>query len=225
MTEGLLALLAVIPIATIFILMVGLRWSATKAMPFAFVVTLILVLFIWRTPLNWILASSLNGVVIAMKIILIVFGALTLLFTLRESGALGTINRGFASISHDRRIQTIIVAWLFGAFIEGSAGFGTPAALVAPLLLSLGFPALAAVMVALIANSTPVSFGAVGTPTIIGIGTSLDTPEIIKTLSEHGMDYSQFIHRLGEWTALQHAIPGIFMPLIMVVMLTRFFST
>jgi len=86
MTEGLLALLAVIPIATIFILMVGLRWSATKAMPFAFVVTLILVLFIWRTPLNWILASSLNGVVIAMKIILIVFGALTLLFTLRESG-------------------------------------------------------------------------------------------------------------------------------------------
>jgi lactate permease len=224
MSEGILALLAAIPIATIFILMVGLRWSATKAMPVAFFVTLVIAVFIWKTPLNWILASSLNGVVIAIKIILIVFGALTLLFTLRESGALGAINLGFASISPDRRVQTIIVAWLFGAFIEGSAGFGTPAALVAPLLLSLGFPALAAVMVALIANSTPVSFGAVGTPTLIGIGTSLDTPEILKTLSENGLDYNQFIHQLGEWTALQHAIPGIFMPLIMVVMLTRFFG-
>jgi lactate permease len=224
MSEGILALLAAIPIAAIFILMVGLRWSATKAMPVAFFVTLVIAVFIWKTPLNWILASSLNGVVIAIKIILIVFGALTLLFTLRESGALGAINLGFASISPDRRVQTIIVAWLFGAFIEGSAGFGTPAALVAPLLLSLGFPALAAVMVALIANSTPVSFGAVGTPTLIGIGTSLDTPEILKTLSENGLDYNQFIHQLGEWTALQHAIPGIFMPLIMVVMLTRFFG-
>jgi lactate permease len=224
MSEGILALLAAIPIATIFILMVGLRWSATKAMPVAFFVTLVIAVFIWKTPLNWILASSLNGVVIAIKIILIVFGALTLLFTLRESGALGAINLGFASISPDRRVQTIIVAWLFGAFIEGSAGFGTPAALVAPLLLSLGFPALAAVMVALIANSTPVSFGAVGTPTLIGIGTSLDTPEILKTLSENGLNYNQFIHQLGEWTALQHAIPGIFMPLIMVVMLTRFFG-
>ena len=65
---------------------------------------------------------------------------------------IGAINRGFTSISTDKRVQAIIIAWLFGGFIEGSAGFGTPAALAAPLLLSLGFPALAAVMVALIAK-------------------------------------------------------------------------
>ena len=224
MSEGILALIAVIPIAAIFILMVGFRWPATKAMPLAFILALLLVHFVWETPLNWILASSLNGVVITLKIILIVFGALTLLFTLRESGALTVINSGFISITPDRRIQAIIVAWLFGAFIEGSAGFGTPAALVAPLLLSLGFPALASVMVALVANSTPVSYGAVGTPTIIGIGTSLNTPEIITTLSERGMDYGGFIHQIGIWTAIQHSIPGIIMPLIMAVMLTRFFG-
>ena len=159
-----------------------------------------------------------------LKIILIVFGALTLLFTLRESRALAVINRGFTSISPDRRVQAIIIAWLFGAFIEGSAGFGTPAALAAPLLLSLGFPALAAVMVTLVANSTPVSFGAVGTPTLIGVGTSLNTPEILQALSEQGMDYTQFIHQVGAWTALQHFIPGIFVPLIMVAMMTRFFG-
>ena len=224
MSDGILALIAVIPILAIFVLMVGFRWPATRAMPLAFVIAFALVLFVWGTPLKWALASSLNGIVIAMEIIFIVFGALTLLFTLRESGALATINRGFFSISPDRRVQAIIIAWLFGAFIEGSAGFGTPAALVAPLLLSLGFPALASVMVALIANSTPVSYGAVGTPTLIGVGTSLNTPEVLATLAENGINYNDFIHQIGAWTAIQHAIPGILMPLIMVVLLTKFFG-
>src|SRR5690606_26642042 len=99
-----------------------------------------------------------------------------------------------------------------------------PAALAAPLLLSLGFPALAAVMVSLIANSTAVSFGAVGTPTVIGIGTSLETPEVLATLSANGMDYAGFIHQIGTWTAVQHALPGILMPLVMVMMMTRYFG-
>ena len=224
MTDGILALLAAIPILAIFILMVGFRWSATKAMPFAFFITLLLALFVWKTPMNWILASSLNGVFIALTIILIVFGALTLLFSLRESGALTIINEGFSYVSSDRRIQTIIIAWMFGGFLEASAGFGAPIALVAPLLLSIGFPAMASVMVALVGNSTPVSFGTVGTPTLIGIGTSLNTPSILSTISEHGMTYSEFIHKIGVWTAIQHFIPGMLMPLIMVVLLTRFFG-
>jgi lactate permease len=224
MSEGILALLAAIPLVTIFILMVTLRWPATKAMPVALGVTLFLVLCIWKTPLNWVLASGFNGVVVMLKIILIVFGALTLLFTLKESGALGVINQGFSTISPDRRVQAIIIAWLFGGFIEGAAGFGVPAALVAPLLLSLGFPALAAVMVALIANTTPGPFGAVGTATLIGVGSSLNTPEVLRNLSESGLDYSGFIHQIGIWTAILHTLPGILMPLIMVVVLTRFFG-
>jgi lactate permease len=137
---------------------------------------------------------------------------------------LAAIKEGFRAISPDKRIQAIIIAWLFGSFIEASAGFGTPAALAAPLLLSLGFPALAAVMVTLIANSTAVSFGAVGTPTLIGIGTSLNTPEVLTALSESGMDYNGFIHQIGTWSAIQHALPGILMPLMMVMMMTRFFG-
>lgn len=224
MSTGILALLALVPIAAIFILMVGFRWPATKAMPLTFIIAFLLILFVWKTPLNWLLASSLNGVVVALTIVFIVFGALTLLFTLRENGALAAINKGFTDISPDKRIQAIIIAWFFGAFIEGSAGFGTPAALAAPLLLSLGFPAMAAVMVALIANSTCVSFGAVGTPTLIGIGSSLNTPEVLTALADRGMTYSSFIHQIGTYTAIQHAIPGIFLPLIMVAMLTKFFG-
>ena len=224
MSVGLLALMAALPIIVIFVTMVGFRWPSTRAMPLAFVVTLVLALVIWKTPLNWIMASTVNGVVIAFKILFIVFGALLLLFTMRESGAIKAINRGFMNISADRRVQAIIIAWLFGGFIEGSAGFGTPAALAAPLLLSLGFPALAAVMVALIANVTPVSFGSVGTPTLIGIQSSLDVPSVHEYIARSGLSFTEYIQQIGVWTALQHALPGLLLPLIMVTMMTRFFG-
>jgi lactate permease len=224
MSEGFFALFASLPILLIFILMAGLRQPATKAMPLAFLLTLALALFVWKTEIIWVAAASLNGVVIAFKILLIVFGALTLLFTLRESGAIKVINAYFTDISPDKRVQAIIITWLFGSFLEGAAGFGTPAAIAAPLLLSLGFPALAAVMVALIANSTAVSFGAVGTPTLMGIGETLNIPEIERSLSEAGMTYSEFVHQIGVWSALHHAIPGLLVPFIMIVMLTMFFG-
>jgi lactate permease len=224
MTDGLLALLAALPIFVIFLLMAVLRKPATVAMPVAFAVTLLLALFVWNTYPNWVLAASLNGIVIAFKILLIVFGALTLLFTLRESGAIETIKQGFTSISPDKRVQAIIITWLFGSFLEGAAGFGTPAAIAAPLLLSLGFPALAAVMVALIANSTAVSFGAVGTSTIIGVGTSLDLPQVQSALAEQGIGWDSFIHQIGAWSAIQHLAPGIVVPLLMIAMMTKFFG-
>ena len=225
MSDGLIAFLASLPVLFIFTLMVVFRWPATKAMPVSFLLTLLLVVFVWHMPLNWVAAASLNGLVIAAEILLIVFGALTLLFTLRESGAIKAINSGFSGISPDKRIQAIIITWLFGGFIEGAAGFGTPAALAAPLLLSLGFPALAAVMVALIANSTAVSFGAVGTPILIGAASTLDLPEIRQGIMADGMTFNAFVRQLAAWTALLHSIPGVLVPLIMTSMLTRFFGT
>ncbi len=224
MTNGILVILASAPIIILFILMVWFRWPAIKAMPVVWVITIALVYFVWGVPFNWLLASNVNGIFIAFQILLIVFGALAVLFMLRESGAIEVINRGFTRISPDRRVQVIIIAWFFGGFIEGAAGFGTPAALVAPLLLSLGFPALAAVIVALVANSSPVSFGAVGTPTLLGIGASLDSPETLQAVTGAGMNYGDFIQNIGSWSAFIHSIPAIFIPLIMVVIMTRFFG-
>ena len=225
MSDTLLAILGFTPVLIIFILMAGLRWPATRAMPIAFAVVLALVYFVWGTYPEHIAAASINGVVIAIDILFIVLGALALLFTLRQSGAIASINRGFTGISPDKRVQAIIICWFFGSFIEGAAGFGTPAALTAPLLLSLGFPALAAVMVALIANSTAVSFGAVGTPTHIGVATSLDIQSIEQTLADHETSFEYFIQQISTWTAIQHIIPALIVPLLMVVMLTRFFGT
>ena len=103
-------------------------------------------------------------ILIAIIQMAIIFGAILILNTLKQSGAMETINHGFRGVTTDRRNQVIIIGWLIGAFIEGPAGFGTPAALAAPLLVGLGFPSLAAAMSTLILNSSPVSFGAAGTP-------------------------------------------------------------
>ena len=221
---GTYALVAALPIVAVMVFLVLLRWPAVKAMPVAYLITLVLALTIWQVPLLQVLAATIRGTIIAGTLLWIIFGAIVLLFTLRESGALETIRHGFLGVSPDRRIQAIIIAWLFGSFIEGAAGFGTPAAVCAPLLLALGFPALAAVMVALIIQSTPVTFGAVGTPILVGMGQSLNVPEVENALAQAGLTYSEFIYQIGVFAALPHAIVGTFVPLIMVAMMTRFFG-
>lgn len=222
--SALYALIAVLPILAVMFFLVVLRWPATRAMPVAYAMTLLFALVFWKVPFVHTMAASLRGIMIAVTLLWIIFGAIVLLFTLRESGAVATIRRGFVDLSADRRVQIIIVAWLFGSFIEGAAGFGTPAAVAGPLLLALGFPALAAVMTTLIIQSTPVSFGAVGTPILVGMAQSLNVPQVEQAVAEAGMNYEQFIDRIGVYTAIPHAIIGTFIPLIICCMLTRFFG-
>jgi lactate permease len=134
-STGLLAFLSLLPILIVGIFLVGFRWSASKAMPISYVVAVILALFVWKVSAANVIAASINGLVVAATLLYIIFGAILLLNTLQESGGIKTIRQGFTDISPDRRIQVIIVAWLFGSFIEGSAGFGTPAAVAVPLLV------------------------------------------------------------------------------------------
>ena len=225
MSSGVIALIASVPILVILFLVVGLHWPATRGMPAAWLVALLLAAFVWNTPLNYLLAATVKGVNSALEILTIIFGALVLLFTLREAGALTAINNGFRSISADRRVQAILISWLFGAFIEGAAGFGAPAALVSPLLVTLGFPALAAVMVSLIANTTPVSFGPVGVPTILGMGSALNTSEVQRAIAAASMNFPQFVYQIGLWTAILHTTMALFVPLIAVSMMTKWFGT
>jgi lactate permease len=219
------SLVALVPIVAVFILLVVLRWPAKRAMPVAWLATLLVAALLWKVPMVQIWASCVQGLGIAFSILYIVFGAILLLNLLRQSGAVAVIRRGFYDISPDRRVQAIIVAWLFGAFIEGASGFGTPAAIAGPLLLALGFPAMAAVMSALIIQSTPVSFGAVGTPILIGVGSGLAGAENVDThIAEQGYSMAEYISLIGAHVATFHAIIGLLIPLIMVCMLTRFFG-
>lgn len=225
MGAGILSLLALVPILTVLIFLVILRWPASRAMPLAFVVTAVVALTVWKVPLNQVIAASSRGLVSVIEILFIVFGAILLLNTLKESGALHTIREGFSGISPDRRVQAIIIAWLFGSFIEGASGFGTPAAIAAPLLVAIGFPAMAAVMVSLIIQSTPVTFGAIGTPILIGVNTGISTAEpVIEKVASLGLTGETYLNMIAAQAAIFHAIIGTFIPLFLVAMLTKFFG-
>ncbi|WMC10502.1 L-lactate permease [Oceanimonas pelagia] len=224
MNDTLLALLAFSPILLAAVLLVGLQWPAKRAMPLAFLLTVIIALWAWDMTGTRVLASTLQGLVISVSLLWIIFGAILLLNTLKHTGAITTIRNGFTAISPDRRIQAIIVAWCFGCFIEGASGFGTPAAVAAPLMVALGFPALGAVLMGMMIQSTPVSFGAVGTPIIVGVTTGLDNAAINSTLSAAGSGWPVYLQTVTSNVAVTHAIVGILMPLFMCMMLTRFFG-
>ena len=221
-----LTLLSLLPIATVAVFLVVLRWPASRAMPLSYVVAAGLALLVWQVPMVQVTAATLNGLIVAATLLYIIFGAILLLNTLQESGALKTIRQGFTNITPDRRVQVIIVAWLFGSFIEGSAGFGTPAAVAVPLLVGLGFPGMAAVMAGMIIQSTPVSFGAAGTPILVGVNTGLSAdPAIAEYAARIGYaDWNDFLAFIGLRVATLHAVAGTFVPLILVSFMTRFFG-
>ncbi|UTT86600.1 L-lactate permease [Vibrio pelagius] len=224
MNETLLALLAFSPIVVAAILLVGLNWPAKKAMPVAFGLTVLIALFGWDMSSTRVLASVFQGFGITVSVLWIVFGAIFLLNTLKHTGAITTIRNGFTDISADRRVQAIIIAWCFGSFIEGASGFGTPAAIAAPLLVAIGFPALAAVLMGMMIQSTPVSFGAVGTPIIVGVNKGLDTHNIGESLVAHGSTWDAYLQQITSSVAMIHATVGVMIPVLMAMMLTRFFG-
>ncbi|MEJ6529261.1 MULTISPECIES: L-lactate permease [unclassified Exiguobacterium] len=208
---------ALTPIVAVLILLVIMRLPASVAMPLSLVTTAILAFFVWQLDATRIMAATLQGLVIAVTTVWIVYGAIGMMNTMKEGGGMNAIRSGFVNITPDPRIQVLIVGWLFVSFIEGASGFGTPATVAAPLLIALGFPPIAAVVIALSADVSAVTFGAVGTPALIGIGNGLsldvNQPESIAFLTEVVLQ-----------TVLIDMVVGLFIPFILILMLTRFFS-
>lgn len=212
------AIIAFFPILVLIVLLVGLNLPARKVMPIAWVICVILALTLWKMDFINVAGFSVLGALKGFDVIVTVFGAILILNTLQHSGAMEVISGGFSDITTDRRIQTIIVAWIFGSFIEGAAGFGTPAALAGPLMVGLGFPPLAAAVVALICNSTSVAFGVVGLPTITAI-TSVESNVLTV-----GYTPELFYKVATKFVALTHFVPGMLVPFMAVAMLTLFYG-
>ena len=220
MTETLLAL---VPLLIVGVLLVGFLWPAVRVMPIAWAAAAGIGFVVWEMPVRYVAAASIAGVMAAIEIIWIVFGALVLLYTLMRSGAVDRINQGFASISDDRRVQIILLGFFLATFIEGVAGFGTPAAVVAPLLLALGFPALAAVVAALIGHAVATVFGAVGTPIIVGFQAPLSAVE--ESIADGtGLTVAEFSAEAAIYAALFNGVLGILMPFAAVAVVVYFFG-
>lgn len=185
-------------------------------MPLCFGLTALATAFIWKVPYIQMAAATLEGLVIAGTILWIVLGALLLLNTMQLSGAMDAIRMQLAAASPDPKVQLLLVVWFFGAFLEGAAGFGTPAAIAAPLLTALGFSPLGAVVLALIANSVPVTFGAAGTPVIIGLEQGLaGVPEAAT---------GELLQSVATLVAGVNIGIGSLIPVLLVCLYTRFFK-
>ncbi|WP_051202043.1 L-lactate permease [Ferrimonas senticii] len=216
------------PIISVLVFLVLMRMPASRAMPISAVLTALAAAFVWQMDTTILGASVVQGMLDAITPLTIIFGAIFLLKTLAASGAMDTIRAGFTNISADARVQVIIICWLFGSFIEGSAGFGTPAAIGAPLLVLLGVPPLAAAVVALIADSTSVSFGAIGLPVLFGMekgldvgGTSMAAAEMARLGFEGFPQYAQYI---AMHMITIDMVTGTLIPLVLVAVLTGFFG-
>ena len=205
---------AFVPVVFIIVLLVGFNLPSKIAMPVGFGVCVLLTIFLWQMKPLDVLSYSIYGGLSSIDILSTVLGAVLLLNILKCSGGMDTISNGFIKITPDRRIQAVIICWLFEAFIEGAAGFGTPAALAAPLLVGLGFPPIAAAMFALICNSTPVSFGAGGLPSQVSIG----------ILQSAGVTDSSSLNAMTRLTSVITGVAGIFVPLMALLLLTKFFG-
>ena len=234
MSDALMACLAFLPIVVVGVFLVVLRWPASRAMPLSYATVAVLALAVWKVPLLKVGVATVHGLIVAATLLYIIFGAILLLNTLKESGAVARIRRGFTDISPDRRVQVIVIAWLFGSFIEGSAGFGTPAAVAVPLLVGLGFPPMAAVVSGMIIQSTPVSFGALGTPILVGVKNGLDGSTAVAEFAQSAgfssaggsfdLVGSGFLASIAFKVALLHCVAGTLIPLFVVTVMTRYFG-
>lgn len=212
------ALIAFIPIIVTVVLMVAFNWPAKRALPLAWILACVIAFAVWKMNIHDMAAYTITGFLSAFETLVIIFGAILIMNTLKRSGAMSAINGMFKGVTKDARILAIIIGWVFGAFIEGAAGFGTPAALAAPLLISVGFPPLAAAIVALICNSTPVCYGAVGTPTNTAFATVKDA------VAAGGADPDTWKMALTKWSATSMAVGAFFIVFVAVCVLVKLFG-
>jgi lactate permease len=161
-------LVALIPVVLLLFLLAGLRMSAWLAVLIGSIVTFLLGLWVWQMPFEDGLRAYLYGSATGVwNVDWITFWGVMLFNTLVATGAFDKLRRWLIQQgTRDVRVQTILFAWAFGALLEGLVGFGYPWAFVAPILITLGIPALDAIRVAAIANNAPVSYGALGAPII-----------------------------------------------------------
>src|SRR5215831_5068024 len=194
-------LLAILPVGFLVYVMTKKKsWPSHISLPFAAILVYLIVVVHSRLDPNLVNATIVNGTLSALTPITIIWGAILLSQTMRRSGAERIIDQWLKEVSPNPVAQLMIVGWAFSFMIEGSSGFGTPAAIAAPLLVGLGFDPVRVAILTLVMNSVPVTFGAVGTPMWFGFSQAQLSPSEILSVS---------------WkSALVHSVAALFVPII-----------
>ena len=197
---GLSSIFAALPLITLFVLLGGFRVTAWISGLAALAVALVVSIAVYDVPVGQSLDMGLEGAAFGLfPIMWIVVNAIWIYNMTERTGHFAVLRRSFATISDDQRIQAVIIAFSFGALIEGLAGFGTPVAITAVMLLALGFSPLKAAALSLIGNTAPVAFGSIATP-IVTLSAQTELP----------------IEDLGAMVGRQTPFLALIVPLILV---------
>jgi lactate permease len=199
------SLFAALPLLALFVLLGALRMRAWLAALLSLLVAIIVAVFVYPMPFDQALLATTEGAVFGFfPILWIVINAIWIYNMTVETGHFDVLRRSFASVSDDQRVQAVIIAFCFGALLEALAGFGTPVAITSVMLIALGFRPLKAAVLALVANTAPVAFGALATPIV--------TLSTVTNLSQDD---------LGGMVGRQTPILALFVPLILVFIVDR----
>lgn len=159
-------ILALLPILWLIVALTFLKIPGFKACIIAMVVAYVLAVFVWKMPFGESITAALEGTAMALwPIIIVIIAAIFTYNVCVSTGNMETIKKMLAGVTNDKRILVLLIAWGFGGFMEGMAGFGTAVAIPASMLWALGFDPVFAAIVCLIANATPTAFGSIGIPT------------------------------------------------------------
>ncbi|WP_137144421.1 L-lactate permease [Mycolicibacterium sp. CR10] len=195
------ALVAAVPLLLLFVLLGVLKMTAWVASVISLAVSIVIAVAVYGMPIGQTLLAGTEGAAFGFfPILWIVINAIWVYQMTVETGHFDVLRRSFSSVSDDQRIQAIIIAFSFGALIEALAGFGTPVAVTSVMLMALGFAPIKAAVLALVANTAPVAFGAMATP-IITLGKVTELP----------------VDTLGAMVGRQTPILALFVPLALVM--------
>ncbi len=203
------ALVAALPLLTLFVLLGGLRITAWAAGLVSLGVALVVAVAAFSMPVDQALLVATWGAAFGFfPILWIVISAIWVYNMTVETGHFDVLRRSFAAVSDDMRVQAIIIAFCFGALLEALAGFGTPVAITSVMLIALGFRPLKAAVLALVANTAPVAFGALATPIVtLSAVTTGAAPDQAELFTED---------KLGALVGHQTPVLALFVPLALV---------
>lgn len=179
-------LLASLPVVVLFWLLVPMRWMAPKAGAAGSAVAIAIAVLAYGMPADKAMWSFFYGAGFGLLPVgWTIFHAMLLYNITVETGQFAIIRRSVASLSNDARIQAVLIGFSFGAFLEGAAGGGTPVAICAAIMVGLGFDPFLAGVLCLIANTSPVAYGGLGTPIVVLNGVTDIPGETISTMAAH----------------------------------------
>lgn len=208
-------LFAFAPIVVVLVLMAGLRWGGAKAGPAGWLTALIVAVAAFGAGPRLLFYSQVRGLLLTLYVLYIIWFALALYHIVNEAGAIQAISRGVARLTANRTMQLLILSWVFSSFLQGVTGFGVPMAVVAPLLIGLGFNPVTSVVAASIGHAWAVTFGSVASSMVAMIAvTGIDGPQLAPwsatllgiTCVLCGLTVS-YLHR--GWASLRHALPAV----------------